>query len=159
MNKEELKEYQHKQYMAHREKRLAYANAYYTEHKEHVLERSAKSYAENREKFVLKNKAYRATATAKKNQRRHMKHWYDTNTEKARAQRRVNAQVSCGNFPSAKTMVCDICQEALAAHWHHHNGYGPGHEIDVIAVCRPCHYETHRKLENRHNPPKEEASE
>ena len=143
MNKEELKEYQHKQYMAHREERLAYANAYYIEHKEHVLERSVKAYTNNKEKFTLKNKAYRATTTGKENIARYTREWRNKNQEKVRAQKKVNKLVSREDYPSAKTMVCDICQEALAAHWHHHNGYSPNHEVDVIAVCRPCHYTIH----------------
>jgi len=147
MNKDELKAYQHAQYMAHREERIAYAKNTYAADREHILRQRKEAYAADKEKYALKYKAYKATERGRKLVNQHNKKWRAANLEKAKAQRKVNYQVSSGQFPSAGTMVCDVCQEALAHHWHHHNGYGPGHEIDVIAICRPCHYEAHRPKE------------
>ena len=65
--------------------------------------------------------------------------------EKRIARNAVNQAVKMGRFPPANTMACHLCGNAQAQEWHHHNGYGPGHEMDVIAVCKQCHTEVHRK--------------
>ena len=57
----------------------------------------------------------------------------------------VALAVKHDDLPAAKTMVCEVCGEALAAHWHHHNGYAPECHLDVIAVCIECHGKAHRK--------------
>lgn len=113
---------------AHREKKKAQYKEWLSTHKE---ERSAYM------------KAYNSGRKEK-----HVQHVADHNArhpERYAARHMVNREVEAGRFPAANTMVCDICGEALAAHWHHHNGYGPGHEIDVIAVCIKCHADEHRK--------------
>lgn len=66
-------------------------------------------------------------------------------SEKSRAGNAVADAVRYEKFPPAWTMVCDHCQEALAAHWHHHKGYSGEHKLDVIALCLDCHGYVHRK--------------
>lgn len=63
-----------------------------------------------------------------------------------RAHTTVSRAVRRGILPPAWSMVCDECQEAQAAHWHHHKGYDPEYKLDVIAVCIDCHTEEHRML-------------
>lgn len=55
----------------------------------------------------------------------------------------VREAVRQGYFPPAWTMVCEECQEAQAAHWHHHKGYVEEHKLDVIALCTECHGKAH----------------
>jgi len=67
--------------------------------------------------------------------------------DKYKARYLVASAVMCGRFPPAWTMVCEACQEAQAAEWHHHNGYSEEFAMDVIALCKKCHGKTHRKYE------------
>lgn len=64
--------------------------------------------------------------------------------ERARARQAVRSAVYLGKLPPAWTMVCEGCQEALAAHWHHHRGYAEEFQLDVIALCATCHGQEHR---------------
>lgn len=61
-----------------------------------------------------------------------------------RAHTTVSRAVRKGLLPPAWSMVCEHCQEAQAAHWHHHNGYAREHWLDVTAVCLDCHSKEHR---------------
>lgn len=66
--------------------------------------------------------------------------------EKRRAHSAVRNEVRYNRWPAANTMVCEICQEALAAHYHHHLGYAKEHRFDVIAVCVECHASLHANV-------------
>lgn len=68
------------------------------------------------------------------------------NRLRTRANVAVQYRVRRGYFPPAWTMVCECCQEAQAAHWHHHKGYEEEYRIDVIAMCTVCHGKEHRRL-------------
>lgn len=59
--------------------------------------------------------------------------------EKYKARYLVTSAVQCGRFPPASGMVCEHCQEAQAAEWHHHKGYSEEFAMDVIALCKECH--------------------
>lgn len=61
-----------------------------------------------------------------------------------RARTTVNRAVRRGLLPPAWSMVCDGCQEAQAAEWHHHKGYEREYWLDVIAMCLECHGIQHR---------------
>ncbi|MGK2953565.1 MAG: hypothetical protein ACSLEZ_14440 [Thiobacillus sp.] len=63
--------------------------------------------------------------------------------ERHKARKAVAYAVQSGKFPPAWTMVCAHCQEALAAEYHHHNGYVGEHKLDVIALCTECHGKAH----------------
>lgn len=63
--------------------------------------------------------------------------------EHRKAHKAVAYAVKSGKFPPAWTMVCEHCQEALAAEYHHHKGYEPEHKLDVIALCTECHGKAH----------------
>ena len=127
----------------------------------------ARNYAKRREQFAERDAAYRAAHKAE------YAAWRDAHKEsisvynaaykkarpdvlaaaqakeralypeKALARQKVATEVRSGRFPRANTMVCGICGEALAAHWHHHNGYEPEYQLDVIAVCIECHTTAH----------------
>jgi hypothetical protein len=63
--------------------------------------------------------------------------------EKKLARAIINTHVRRGKLPPAKTMVCSVCDEALADHWHHHKGYDRANRLDVVPVCRDCHGREH----------------
>jgi hypothetical protein len=69
-------------------------------------------------------------------------------TDQMRARTAVGAAVRRNALPPAWTMVCDKCQEAQAAHWHHHRGYERDSRLDVIALCVSCHSKEHRVHES-----------
>lgn len=52
----------------------------------------------------------------------------------------------------SKPEACEECgaRPESPLHGHHHNGYGPGHEIDVRWLCAGCHARTHRDDHFRH---------
>ena len=134
---DEIRRRKKEYYEAHKAERSAYNAEWRIANRESLLEKKRAYYAAHRNELIAaaatraKSHPERCRASEQKSCLRY--------PEKLRARRLVQYQVSAGRFPPANTMVCDICQEALAAHWHHHNGYGPGHEIDVIAVCTQCH--------------------
>jgi hypothetical protein len=50
-----------------------------------------------------------------------------------------------GTLPHPSSLDCVACGSP-AEHYHHHNGYLPPHELDVIALCRDCHVKADRQL-------------
>lgn len=69
--------------------------------------------------------------------------WRAANPETRPAHNAVNNAVIRGDLPPAATMVCAICDESQANHWHHFNGYDKAHWFDIEPVCRPCHEKEH----------------
>jgi hypothetical protein len=136
-HKEEIAAYQ----KAYRQRNLAALSAqkqaYREENKSQITAYQRAWYAENRERVLAHIKTHPeiGRAAAARTRERH--------PERVSARKLVWSEVEAGRFPPANTMVCDICQEALACHWHHHKGYEPEHALDVIAVCRECHTKEH----------------
>jgi len=62
-----------------------------------------------------------------------------------RAVRKVTQAVKTGRLARAAT--CEDCGGPGPIQGHHHNGYEPEHELDVVWLCRPCHL-------RRHHPPR-----
>lgn len=102
------------------------ARRYIATHHERLAGYWRKQYAKNPVKAV--ERARRAEAR---------------NPQRTKAMKAVGHEVEAGRFPSARTMVCEHCQEAQAAHWHHHKGYSEEYRLDVIAVCTVCHKKEH----------------
>ena len=140
-HKEEIAAYQREYRERNRERLSAQRREYRKENRERVSQRQRKWYAGNRERVLDHIKANPKIGRAAANRQREM------HPERISARKQVIYEVQAGRFPPANTMVCELCEEALAVHWHHHNGYGPGHETDVIAVCRECHTAAHKKGE------------
>jgi hypothetical protein len=138
-HKAEIAAYQKAYRERNRERLSAQHREFREQNADRIRARQRKWYKENRERVLshIKENPEIGRAAARRTRERH--------PERVAARKLVWSEVEAGRFPPANTMVCDICQEALAVHWHHHSGYGPGHELDVIAVCRPCHTAAHRK--------------
>jgi hypothetical protein len=130
--------------------RIEYEKRYKAEwwqaHKEEMSVRKRAYRVKNREQIAAKKKEWKENNREREQEQ--YKRRYAEHPLKQLARARVGREVRMHRFPAANTMVCDICQEALAAHWHHHNGYGPGHELDVIAVCRECHTAAHEECQS-----------
>lgn len=66
---------------------------------------------------------------------------------KRQARERVTLAVRNGKLSKARDLPCADCGHAWEAgdppdrrhEWHHHNGYGSEHQLDVIALCMLCH--------------------
>lgn len=64
--------------------------------------------------------------------------------DKRQARSRVNHAVDIGLFPDPKSLPCADCghrtlDDGKRHEYHHHNGYGAEHQLDVIALCPRCH--------------------
>lgn len=57
--------------------------------------------------------------------------------ERVKARWKVANEVKRGRMPHPSTLLCRC--GAPAAEYHHHMGYAPEHELDVIPLCGPCH--------------------
>lgn len=55
----------------------------------------------------------------------------------------VTAAVLADRLPRADWLPCTACG-AKAYVYHHPNGYDTPHELDVVALCVPCHSKAHR---------------
>jgi DNA-directed RNA polymerase subunit M/transcription elongation factor TFIIS len=64
------------------------------------------------------------------------------------ARHRVNYAVQEGRLPRVKTLPCAKCGNP-AQHYHHHRGYAREHQLHVIPLCAPCHYEAEHKSTHR----------
>lgn len=64
------------------------------------------------------------------------------NPDARAAHNRVNNAIRSGLIPRASVQSCAHCGNR-ATEYHHHNGYGPGHEFDIIPLCRSCHRIAH----------------
>ncbi len=136
---EREKAQRHANYLAHQDERIAQAREYRATHKAEY----AAYEASRREQRSAARAAYRAAHPEK--DRAVDKRRRERQPDKIKARKAVQHEVRAGRFPRADTMVCEHCGEALAAHWHHHNGYGFEHRLDVIAVCKECHIGTHKE--------------
>ena len=118
--------------------KAAYDATYYAAHRAEIIERHIAYYAAHKAEYADYNAAHKQerAAAAAAHRRQH--------PQRVLARKAVAQEVHMFRFPAANTMVCEVCGEALAHHWHHHNGYEPEHALDVIAVCRECHFAIHK---------------
>ncbi len=64
--------------------------------------------------------------------------------DKRQARHRTNHAVVIGVLPAPNDLPCVNCghvwSEGERRHeYHHHNGYGAAHQLDVISLCTTCH--------------------
>lgn len=63
------------------------------------------------------------------------------NPAKKKVNNKINQLVRMGRMPRVSTLRCIECNEQ-AQEYHHHNGYGEAHQLDVVPLCRHCHAAT-----------------
>ena len=90
------------------------------------------------------NRAYRERNPVKEQDAKRAREYknprvfYKHNPDAQAAHHRVNNRIRAGLMPKASEFVCNRCGNH-ATEYHHPNGYGTGHEFDVIPLCRSCH--------------------
>lgn len=62
---------------------------------------------------------------------------------RARAHDAVRRAVEGGRMARTACIVCGVTGRVEG---HHHNGYGPSAQLDVIFMCSRCHKAAHRRL-------------
>lgn len=136
--------------------------------KECTLAAGREHHAANREKLRVQRATYRlqnyerlaanrrerlADPGYREKRAQGVKNWRERNVEyvaaynrsqKVKARYTVNNAIKRGLLPPADTMVCDGCDEALAAEYHHTNGYEQEHWFDIEPLCTECHGREHR---------------
>ena len=65
--------------------------------------------------------------------------------ERIKAKNVVNNTIQRGDMPRINTQQCHYCS-IQAQDYHHHKDYAPKHWLDVLPVCKKCHYEIHSFL-------------
>ena len=77
------------------------------------------------------------------NRRKSAKEYYEKNKEKHRAKYKINYAIRKGRMLRASNFTCQICNDKKAQDYHHYLGHEPEHYLDVIPVCKKCHYTIH----------------
>lgn len=90
-------------------------------------------------KGKIRNKRYRGSEKGKAYFNRHAKHYAKLHPEHNKAIYAVKRAIIAGKLPRPDSLQCHYCP-ARAEQYHHHKGYEPEHRLDVIPVCRRCHY-------------------
>lgn len=133
--------------------------AWYAANRERVKERTRAWAKANRRR---KAEADRAWRTANRERRKETQRaWLEANPEysakvaaiyrdkhpaRVAARRAVGNAIQSGKLAPARDLACVRCG-APAAHYHHNNGYAPEHQLDVMAVCAPCHWALHAEAD------------
>lgn len=130
---------------ANRERRNQYMREWHQANLEHETRYARERYRndeEYRRKVLAWQKQYRLRSDAQR------RHWINKKAkgfqnDMTRAHTTVSRAVRRGILPPAWSMVCDGCDEAQAAHWHHHKGYNRQSWLDIIPLCLDCHGKEH----------------
>jgi hypothetical protein len=123
--------------------RQKYGRTFWQKNKEIIAKRAKRFYEENKEKILERNREYRQTDKAKIDKAKKVREYNLGNPQKYKAHNAVNNCIRDGKLPRTKTLICSICNEKQAEHYHHPNGYEPEHWLDVIPVCNICHNNLH----------------
>lgn len=74
--------------------------------------------------------------------------WHKKNPLAKKAYTQLHKAIHKGVISKASKCICVKCGKN-AQHYHHHNGYSEGHELDVVALCCSCHRTIHDLLPGR----------
>jgi hypothetical protein len=119
-----------------------------------VIERSREYRRQNKEALAAKERERRADPAYREKCSIELKEWRERNKEyiaaynqslQVKARNRVNKLILSGKLPRPDALICADCQDAVAAEYHHVNGYEREHWLDVVALCTICHGKAHRK--------------
>jgi hypothetical protein len=118
-HKEHLRKYFRAHYRAHREEKRAYNRTNYTKNAEQISQQKHAYYLANREKIAAKRKR-----VAK---------------DKRSAQSAIQQAIVSGRL--IRPEACEQCGRPAKVDAHHHKGYGA--KLDVLWLCRKCHFRVH----------------
>jgi hypothetical protein len=77
-------------------------------------------------------------------QREYYQRTKERNRDKQHANAAVRHAVSDGKLQRPDALRCSVCS-GPANNYHHHLGYSPDHQLDVIPVCWECHFVLDKK--------------
>jgi hypothetical protein len=98
-----------------------------------------------REEIKVKFKKYFQSPKGKEVRKKADAEQYYKTPEKLQSRHAVHYAVKSGKIPNVKTLICSVCHERQAEHYHHWRGYEKEHQLDVIPVCSVCHREVEGK--------------
>jgi len=71
-----------------------------------------------------------------------MRRFFQNHPEQYAAKNAISVAVSSGKLAQIISLKCIDCGNA-AEQYHHHKGYSPEHLLDVVPLCKKCHYFRH----------------
>jgi hypothetical protein len=136
----DLKEYRRQYYLTNKEKINKRATDWAKENREHVNTYKRGWNAENPEKVKTYKETYRSSdpertlAQGRKYAANHRRKF----PERDKARNKVKDALITGKLK--RPIRCSKCGKKCKPQAHHHRGYAPEFALDVIWLCRPCHF-------------------
>jgi hypothetical protein len=121
------------------EKKRAHDAAYYAENRERIRSRQNARYVEHRDEILTKQRAYHRTPAGRAVQHRSAARQRAAHPEQIKARDAVNHAIAAGRLTRDP---CERCGNP-ETHGHHHLGYAPEHQLDVIWLCHSHHAREH----------------
>ena len=104
-----------------------------------TMKRAAAKYQKTEKGQRTALKAKRKYEHSEKGKAYH-KQWSLKHPESRKARNVVEWAVRKGTLPRPDSLPCHYCPNP-AKEYHHWKGYAPENRLDVVAVCKKCHYE------------------
>lgn len=119
---------------------------YQEKNKEKIKARQAAWYEKNRKERLEYQNAWNAEhRQTQPNRKQYTQTYFDKHPERKTARERIKHAIKIGKLPRPTSLECAHCGTP-ADGYHHHNGYGPDHYLDVIPLCTQCHAQADRLL-------------
>jgi hypothetical protein len=96
----------------------------------------------HREQVNEADRRYDSSEVGRECRRRAQRAWKSRNRELVRERNRIGERVRLAVRAGRLIKTACPCGSA-EVQAHHHNGYEPEHELDVIWLCIPCHRKAH----------------
>lgn len=136
----DAKEYQRSYYLANKEKRIKRAITWAKENGDHVNALHRKWNEENPEKAKAHKERYRSADRERtlEQGRKYAAQHRQKFPERDKARNKVRDALITGKL--IRPRRCSKCLTKCKPQAHHHKGYAPEFALDVIWLCRPCHF-------------------
>ncbi len=131
-------------YYKNKEKKLAQAKAYYIANREKRDEQKLEWAKNNRDKVNSYMRKYYATEKGKNSLRKAYAKQLQKYPEKIAARQAVRNALRRGNI--IKPESCSNCKVMDKIYAHHHAGYDLENQLNIIWLCKQCHWREHGKL-------------
>lgn len=128
------------------------ARDYWTSHRTEMLEKARKYQNANKQMLRDRDRERRSDPAYREKTSIKLRGWRERNRKyiaaynqslPVKARNRVNKLIESGKLPHPTTLLCADCQQVMADHYHHFNGYEREHWLDVIPLCTVCHGRAH----------------
>jgi hypothetical protein len=114
-----------------------YMKEYYKRNKDKIKARTKNWKLNNRERKTELNKIH--IRKHKEYYSKKVREWQKNHIEIYKAQKQVYYAIRRGQIPKAKTLICVKCGQQ-AKEYHHYKGYLKENWLDVIPLCKKCHF-------------------